>query len=271
MTFQDTMRKYFGWCPGFNRVLIHQTREVRPNFKLVTLTIAIFLVAIITISMLGVSSLPISPGDPLQVYLPFGEKRGVYLDSTFNQTFDYSYFLTDKGGGGLFFFEPINRQEYANGSKPVITTFLVSTVDEVMECTSTLDMPNSMRECLKWLISQDFNSTHVKVYSEPRRDRIGIIGRRFGDYMPSSSPGFTEYDLNRVANYGGYSNNEGYDGQLVITDGVSLLKSSDKQWEYIWYLGIDGCAESAFQMEPRYKVRIVHYPVGNSNGAIPGG
>jgi hypothetical protein len=271
MTFRDVARRYLGWCPGFNRVLSYQMGDVRPNFKLLTLTTATFLVAIIVISILNVSTLPISLGEPLQVYLPFGEKRGVYLDKDFNQTFDYSYFLTDKGGAGLFFFESVNMQEFANGSKPVITTFWVSTVDDVMECTSTLDMPNSMRECVRWLISQDFNATYVKVFGEPRRDRLGDIGRRFGEYLPSSRIGLTEYSLDRVALYGGYSNNEDYDGQLVITDGVSLLKSSDKAWEYIWYLGIDGCAESQFQLEPRYRVRIVHYPMGNSNGSIPGG
>ena len=263
MTFRDIVNRYLGWCPGFNRVLDHPLGDVRLNLRLLTLSTAILMGAIITLSILmGPPPLPISPGGPLQIYIKSGYQQGVYLDSEFNQTFDYSTFLTDEWGDGPIFFEPVNTLEYAPGYflDVVISTYQFATVEEVINCTKALDMPNSVRECVRWLISQDFNSTHIKLYGEPRRDRLGAIGRRLGDYLASSRTGFTEYQILRVALYGGYSNNEGYDGQLVITDGVSLCKYSGR--ELIWYLGVDGCAESPFKLDPRYRVRIVHYPKG---------
>ncbi|OGD58458.1 hypothetical protein A3K78_00015 [Candidatus Bathyarchaeota archaeon RBG_13_52_12] len=268
MTFRGVARRYLGWCPGFNRVIDYPLGK-RANLRLVTLSTAVILGVIITASTLVSTALPISPGSPLQIYIKSGAKQGVYLDSDFNQTFDYSAFLTDKSGDGPIFFEPVYATEYAHGSKIEISSYQFATIEEVINCTMTLEMPNSVRECVRWLISQDFNSTHVKVFGEPRRDRLGLFGRALGDYMASSRTGFADYQIERVALYGGYSNNEGYDGQLVITDGVSLLKCSGR--ELVWYLGIDGCAEFPFQLDPRYRVRIVHYPIGNIWGAVTGG
>lgn len=270
MTFRDVARRYLGWCPGFNRIIDQTQRDINLNLRLLTLSTTVFLVAIISASILGANTFPIAPGNPLQVYIPNGAKQGVYLDSGFNQTFDYSAFLTDKyRSEGPIFFEPVNAMEYAQRPNIVISTSQFATVNEIINYTMTLDMPNSVRECVRWLISQDFNATYIKVWGEPRRYLGGAIGADFGAYRASSMTDFVHYDLSRVAQYGGINNNEGYEGYLVITDGLSLVKYSGSS--AVWYLGIEGCGEFPFELDPRYKVRIVHYPVGNIRGAVPGG
>ncbi len=148
------------------------------------------------------------------------------------------------------------------GKEAIVADYQFATIDEVINCTLSLKMPNLTREYLRWLISQDFNATRA----------MGIPWWRMGDYYTGSLPapeyrtGYAQYSVERIANYGGYWNNEGFERQLVLTDGLSLIKANGR--EYVWYLGVDGCMESPFTPELRYRVRIEHYPAGNSYGTL---
>jgi len=267
MTLRDTLRSYFGWCPGFNRVIGYVPNEdVRLNFKWITLSTAIVLsIVIISSTMMSPPPIPISPGSPLQIYIGYEPKRGVYLDPDFNQTFDYSVFH-GAAAIGPSFYQPTNATEYAKGSEIEIETYQFSTLDEVYEFTLRLDMPNAIRRYIRWLISQDYNTTALKVLGRVRANNRGAFGDDIGYNFYPPRNDYVTYSITRMANYGGINTNEGWDGTLVLTDGVKIVKSSNR--EVAWYLGIEGCAETPFTGDLRYRVRIVHYPKGNDYGTV---
>jgi hypothetical protein len=257
MTFRDVARRYLGWCPGFNRVIDYPLREnLRPNFKLITASVAVVLALSFTSLILLSPPYPISPGSPLQIYIRSGPKKGVYLDSSFNQTFDYSAFY-DVNGNGLSFFDPINTTEYASAGIDV-STYKFATLDEVYNSTTSLSMPNAIRQYIRWLIAQDFNSTNIKEFGKPVRHLEGLFGNVVGIDLATGKSGYTRYIVMRSAQYGGVGSSEDYTRQLMITDGVEVQKYSGTH--PVWYLGIDGCAEGPYRSDPRYTVRIVHYP-----------
>lgn len=268
MTFRDVLRSYLGWCPGFNRIIGYAPKEtVRLNYKWITISIAVVLVIMITsLILIGPPPIPISPGSPLQIYIGYGPRRGVYLDPDFNQTFDYSAFHNVDDGNGPLFYDPTNATEYAKGSETEITTYQFSTLDEVYNCTLRLDMPNAVRRYILWLISQDYNTTALKTLGMVRANSRGAFGDYIGYNFYPPRNDYVTYSITRMANYGGINSNEGWDGTLVLTDGVKIVKSSNR--EVAWYLGIEGCAETPFTGDQRYRVRIVHYPKGNNYGVI---
>lgn len=267
MTFRDVLRSYLGWCPGFNRIIGYAPKEtVRLNYKWITISIAVVLVIMITsLILIGPPPIPISPGSPLQIYIGYGPRRGVYLDPDFNQTFDYSAFHNVDDNNGPLFYDPTNATEYAKGSETEITTYQFSTLDEVYDCTLRLDMPNAVRRYIRWLISQDYNSTVRKVNDTiyPGRGVMFVDEVGYNIYPPRND--YVTYKISRQAYYGGINTNEDYRGQLVLADGISVVKTPANR-EAAWYLGIEGCAETPFNGDQRYKVRVIHYPKGNNYG-----
>jgi hypothetical protein len=262
------MLRYLGWCPGFNKMAYYlPDTEYRVNIGLALTFAALFFGLFTVIAANFYQPIPINPNGPLQIYIGYGGRRDVIYDSDFNQTFDYSIFY-ERTGKGPYFEESCSDADFAKGLEIEVNTYMFSTLDEVYNFTLQLNMPNCIRQYIRWLVAQDFNTTYQKVFGEiPPRDHI-VFGNNMGS--ESLTYGTTIYGVRyyiiREAYiwFGGFAIS--YDYKLVLMDGVSVEKfdSVDDRW----YLGIDAGFVYYSKLypslgEPYYRVRLVRYPVGN--------